>query len=133
MPLQNATILDGAAVTAAGGTSKTLAPDGFTVTNGIHLSDFSVADFRTRPNVTAKNRPAVYNKTTGKWKKGKRELVISHPIILADGSVEYPLVRIEIEDHPETTDAQITKLMVWAAQVFIDADFTNFCKYGSLS
>lgn len=133
MGLQNATILDGATISAAGGTSKTLSVDGIPVTNGIHLSDFSVADLRVRPNVTAKNRPAAYNKTTAKWTKGKRESVFAFPKILADGSIEYPLVRIEVEDHPEMTDAELTKMFCWAAQVFFDPDFVNFMKYGSLA
>lgn len=133
MGLQNATILDGATVGATGGTSKTLSVDGIPVTNGIHLSDFSVADLRTRPNVTAKNRPAAYNKSTAKWTKGKRELVLTFPKILADGSIEYPLVRIEIEDHPEQSDAELIKMFTWASQAFIDTDFTNFMKYGSLA
>lgn len=133
MGLQNATVLDGATISATGGSAKTLSVDGIPVTNGIHLSDFSVADLRTRPNVTAKNRPAAYNKSTAKWTKGKREIVLTFPKILADGSIDYPLVRIDIEDHPECTDAELTKMFVWASQVFSDPDFTNFIKYGSLA
>lgn len=133
MGLQGATIMDGATISATGGTSKTLSVDGIPVTNGIHLSDFSVTDLRVRPNVTAKNRPAAYDKSTGKWRKGKRELVITIPKLLADGSIEYPLIRIEIEDHPENTDAELVKLFTWASQIFFDADFTNFVKYGSMA
>lgn len=133
MGLANATLMSGGTLSVTGGTSKTYAPDGVNVANGIHLADFSVTDARIRPSLTAKNRPAAYDKTKGVWVRGKRECVLTIPKVLASGITEFPNVRIIIEDHPEMTDAELTTLLGLAGQIFFDTDFTNYVKYGSLA
>lgn len=131
MGVRNATILTGATLAATGGTSSTLSVTGVTVPNGVQIADFSVADFRIRPVVTVRSRvPALLK--DGTWSKSKQQVSITIPKILANGSTTFPVRRIEIEDHPEMTDAEVTKLNQWAAQILFDADFTNFVKQGSL-
>lgn len=132
MGLQNATILDGATLSATGGTSKTLTIDGQQVTNGIHLADASVADYRTRPNVTAKVKQYTLN-SDGLYGKGKRSLTLTMPKILSSGKQGFPCIRIEMEDFPEMSDTEQNKLLVWAGQILFDADFTAFWKTGSLA
>lgn len=129
--MSTVTLLSGATSAATGGTSKAFTTDGVAVANGQHFTDFSGTDFRVRPSITLKNRPAVYNKATGKWKKGKRELTLTHPKVLADLSIEYPLFRIEIEDHPEMTIAELILLIANGVQMAYDAELTAFCQYGS--
>lgn len=132
MSLNGATILAGATLSATGGTAKTYLPDGLAVTNGLHLQDTSVADYRVRPNMTVKNRQPTYNPVTNVWTKSKRSIALTHPFISTDLKMQYPVARIEFELHPEMTDAMIDALMSQAAQLCFDPDFTGFYKLGNL-
>lgn len=132
MPLQSASILNGATISATGGTSVTLSPDGQQVVNGVHLIDASVTDYRVRPNITARTRnPAL--QSDGYYGKGRRSMTITQPKVLANGKQGFPCFRLELEDFPEMTQAEIDKLKIWAAQCIMDADFTAFWYTGSLS
>lgn len=92
MGLQNGTILDGATVSATGGTSKTLTTDGLQVTGGIHLIDASVTDYRTQPNITAKNKQPVLQ-ADGYYGKRKRTMSLAFPKVLSSGKQGFPLDR----------------------------------------
>jgi len=130
MGLQNATILDGTTVGFTGGTAHTMSPDGLQIVNGIHLIDASVADFRTRPSLTAKTKqPSLL--PDGVYGKGKKSMTLTMPKILTSGKQEFPNFRLELADHPEMSQAEIDKLKIWACQCIMDADFTSFWYTGS--
>lgn len=132
MPIQNSTVIAGATPSITGGTPFTLTIDGTQVKSGIHVADASVADFRIRPNATFKSRMPL-KKADGTYQKGKNSVTFARPKILADlKTVDYPLVRIELEYSAESTDAEIVALMNQGAQFLFDADFTAFFKTGSL-
>lgn len=132
MPIQNSTVLAGATVSATGGTAFTLTVDGQQIKSGVHVADASVADFRIRPNATFKARMPV-KLANGSYQKGKNSVTFVRPKVLADAkTVDYPLVRIELEYSAESTDAEITALMNQGAQFLFDTDFTAFFKTGSL-
>lgn len=131
MPIQNSTLLSGATLSAAGGTPFTLTVDGTQVKSGVHVADASVADFKTRPNATFKARMPS-KKADGSYQKGKNSVTFVRPKVLANGVVDYPLVRIDVEYSAESTDAEIIALMNQGAQLLFDADFTSFFKTGSL-
>lgn len=133
MGVQNGTILTGATISASGGTSSTLTIDGLTVTNGIHIADMAVTDSRVRPHITLKTIPAPLDPVTKKYGKGKRSAVITMPRTNSDGLPGFPVVRISIEDFPEMSDAEVTKLLDWAAQLLFDSDYRPFFKTGSLA
>lgn len=133
MGLQNATILDGGTVATTGGTSKTLTPDAMPIVGGIHLIDASVADIRTRPTVTCKVKQPKVDQATGKWSGGWKQLTLTFPKILADGSQKFPSIYIKLADHPEMVTAEYEKFIIWAAQCLRDADFDSFWKTGSLA
>lgn len=133
MGLQNATILDGGTVATTGGTSKTLTTDAMPVTGGVHLIDASVTDIRTRPTVTCKVKQPSVDSKTGKWSSGWKQATLTFPKILADGTQKFPSLYIKLADHPEMTDAEYEKMIIWGAQVLRDADFNSFWKPGSLA
>lgn len=134
MGIQNASILTGATISATGGTSSTLVPTGLTIANGIQVQDQSGTDARLFPTCTYINRPAQYNRATKTWSKGKRTGKIVIPRLMTDGSIEYPLGEVRIEDFPEMTDAERLKILTWLAQmVGFDADFTAFFLKGNIS
>lgn len=131
MPISGATLLSGATLSATGGTSKTFSKVGETITNGVKVTDLSVTDSRVRPTITCINRPAVLS-SLGKYSKGKRTAKLVMPKILTDTSIQFPLIEIRIEDHPEMSDAEVTALLTYAGQLCFDADFQNFMKYGTI-
>lgn len=132
MPLQNASIQDGATIGVTGGTTVTLSTDGLQVPSGIHLIDASVTDYRTRPNVTCRNKVPVLQ-PDGTYGKGRRTMALAFPKVLASGKQGFPCIRIELEDFPEMSQAEIDKMRNWAAQVLTDSDFISFWQTGSLA
>lgn len=131
MPISGATLLLGGTVSATGGTSKTFTDVGETIKNGKKVTDLSVTDARVRPTITCVNRPAALN-SVGKYiSKDKRTAKLVFPKLLADGSLAFNVREIRVEDHPETTDAEKVNQDSYAAQVFCDADFTQFIRNGS--
>lgn len=127
MALRNATILTGATISATGGTASTLKATGLVVTGGVQVCDFGVADIRLRPTITFKSRPAQLQRD-GSWSKQKVDYTIRQPKLLADGSTVVNFASGTISVHPETTDAELTKLISWNCQINFDADFTDFVK-----
>lgn len=132
MGLNNSTILAGTTLSAAGGVSKTYTEDGTVVANGKHFIDTSVTDYRVIPGLTVKVRPSVYVRSTKTFTKGLKRATFTIPFVDTTGAIQYPLIRIEIEDHPEMTAAMYTALEERAAQYLFDADFTNFRRYGAM-
>lgn len=132
MSLQNATIATGVtSITVTGGAAVTLSTDGQSVVGGIHLIDAAGTDFRTRLNLTCKNKnPAL--QSDGSWGMGKKSITVTKPKILSSGVQKFPNMRIELTDHPEMTPAEITALKELAVQAIWDADFTAFWSNGSL-
>lgn len=130
MGLQNGTILDGATVSASGGTSKTLVPDGVEVVSGVHLIDSSNADVTTQLSITAKSKPASFDTKTGKWAKSKNSMTATIPQVI-DTVQEFPSVYITFSSHPKQTASEKLRLRAIAAQLLVDPDFTSFWDTGS--
>ena len=131
MPIQGSTILTGATISATGGTTSTLTLTGAEVKHGLQVADVGVADFRVRPFINFKQKQPVLHGT--KYNKGRNEAMACMPKILASGEIAFPLVRLILEPHPEQTDAEVTKLLTWAAQLAYSSAFANFFKLGSLA
>lgn len=130
MGITNATLLSGATINVSGGTAKTFNSDGFVVPNGIHVVDIGDADYRTRMNLTLKNRnPVLVN---GKFSKAKRWMTTVKPQVEADGSISFNVIRSEIEFSTTFPAADYTDLLKMHAQMFVDADFSSFLTIGSL-
>lgn len=132
MALNNSVIKAAAtSLSVTGGTDVTFKVNGQTVANGIQLHNEGQADFRIRENLTAKNRPPVAGKD-GAYTKGKQQVTLVMPKLLASGAITYNLFRGELEVHPETTAAEKLDLKLRGAQIMSDADFDGFWAFGSL-
>lgn len=132
MGLQNASILAGATISASGGTAQSFVPDGVEVKNGVHLVDSSVADFRTRPSLTAKtNQPTTL--PDGSFSKDKRVMTYAEPFIDSKGNVQYNYIQVVRRIHPESPASRGTDLLTKGAQLCVDTDFTAFWALGSLA
>jgi hypothetical protein len=69
----------------------------------------------------------------GVYSKGRRSLVCTIPKVLASGKTVFPLIRIEVEDHPETSAAELAALVSIGVNVLVDTDFANFWSTGSVA
>lgn len=132
MPINGATLLEGATCAATGGTSKTYAANGAVVKNGVQIIDTSVTDARVRPSVSVSSRMATLQ-TNGKWSYERREILCVRPKILADGSIGFNSVRVLVNFHPESSAAEIDELYDMGAQPLFDADFATFRTIGTLA
>lgn len=131
MPINGASIPVGATWTPSGGSAKTYTSDGITVANGVHLIDASVTDFRVRPQMTLKTKVPTLD-SLGNYSKGRRSLVCTIPKVLASGKTVFPLIRIELEDHPELSAAEVATLVSIGVNTLVDADFATFWSTGSV-
>lgn len=130
MGFQSLTLLVGATPSFAGGTTKTFVPDGLTVAGGIHVVDSSVADFRLRPQITAKTRNP--KQVNGGYTKDMREILLVRPTLDSLGQVQFNYLRIQRALHPEYLAADAADMLVQGAQLFVDTDLTSFYSVGSL-
>lgn len=135
MGVQNATLLVGGTVATTGGTSTAFVPNGATISGGIQIVDSVNTNAVTRASITLKTiKSAVFDMITGLFTgKTKRQIQLVRPKVLASGRVVFPLVRIEVEAHPENTDAEVSALLSEGAQLLADSDFVSFWKIGSIS
>lgn len=133
MGLQNATLMVGAVVSSTGGTSTAFVPNGVSVANGIQVVDSTNTNAVTRASITFRTiKSAAIDVVTGLFTgKTKRQVQLVRPKVLANGQVKFPLIRIEIETVPDSTDAEVTALLAEGAMLLSDSDFTSFWKIGS--
>lgn len=133
MGIANATILVGGTVSTAGGVSTAFVPNGAQVAGGIQVVDSTNTNAVTRASLTFRTiKQAVLDTVSGLFTgKIKRQVQLVRPKVLSSGRVVFPLVRIELEFHPDSTDAEISALMSEGAQLLVDSDFISFWKIGS--
>lgn len=117
--------------TVTGGTDKIFSADGQTVQNGIHMADGSTADFRVRPHVTFKNRNP-QKQTDGTYSKGKREAILTIPILKANGTVAFNTWRYSQEYDPEVPVATEKDGRFMMAQILFDAETESFNSVGAI-
>lgn len=131
MALSNATLLDGATISATGGTTVNFAPSGKDVKDGVEIVDVGATDYTTRCSISLRVKMPTYNSTTVTWSKGKRMISLIMPKTLASGETVFPVVRIEVEDHPEQTSDERLEMRKRAAQILTDSDFDQYFSTGS--
>lgn len=131
MPLKGATLNEGATPAFTGGSAVTY---GSTASNGngVLTAVTTVTDYRVRPSTLHTVKLPAYDPATGKYGKQKNSLVHKRPKLDTDGSIVFPLVRIDIETHPIQSAAEVQALWDWIAQIATDADYANFRATGSL-
>lgn len=129
MPVTIKTGATGFTVTA--GTDKVYSPDGQTVANGIHMADAATADFRVRPHVTFKNRNP-QRQTDGTYSKGKREVILTIPILKANGTIGFNTWRYSQEYDPEISAAVEKDGRFQMAQFLFDSEVETFNSSGAI-
>lgn len=134
MPISGMTILNNSTAQAAptGGTPVTLTENGVAITNGKSVADAGNTNFLTRLFAYFRNKPPV-KQPDKSYSKGKRTGTIVQPKLIASGEYVNNLIRIEMEVHPESSDAEMTSLMFNGSQLLSDPDTSSFWKSGSLA
>lgn len=117
--------------TATGGSPIVFTTDGQTVVNGKHFHVAAETDFRTRTNVSVKNRNPV-RQPDGTYSKGKRQVTLTKPYIKADGTVVYNVERYESEVDPETPAADALNNRRLLTQLLFDSEMEEFHTAGTL-
>lgn len=131
MPLTSAVVKNGAtAMTPTGGTDQTFTPDGQTVANGIHIADAAQTDFRIRDNVTLKSKQPTLA-ADGTYSKSKRSATLVLPRTLPNGKPSFPLIRMEVEAHPDLAASVEQELRMKGAQMLTSSHFSAFWVTGS--
>lgn len=133
MAINGAVLKFGATLGTTGGTDVTFTQTGTQIPFGIETVDTTTSDPRLRKRITCSSRSSTYDSATNTWQKDKRDMRVSTPKALADGSVVFPLVRTAVELHPEMSDAEIDSLLSLAAQMLTSTAYRNFIKYGSIA
>lgn len=135
MSITNATLMVGATYSPTGGTSTAFGPNGAKVDGGIQIVDTVNTNAVTRAMITFRNiKQAVLDMVTGTYiGKTRRSGQLVRPKVLASGRVVFPLIRVELETHPEMSDAEVVALLNEGAALLTDADFVPFWKIGSLA
>lgn len=113
---------DGGTTATTGGTDQTFDRTSTPVTNGYEYADSSETNHLARQKVvlTARNPSA---QADGSWSKHKAKGQFVFPITLADGTVVYNLVRVEVEYHPEASAANVAELREMGAQILTSSAF----------
>jgi hypothetical protein len=124
-------LLDGGTTTTAGGAAQDFDRTSTPVTNGYEYADVSEADHLARQKVilTARN-PSLQN--DGSWSKHKAKGQFVLPITLADGTISYQVIRVEVEYHPEASAANVAELREMGAQIAISSAFDDLFIAGTL-
>lgn len=117
MGANNFTIKSAAtAITVTGGTDVTYSETAKQVPNGLESSVATVADFRVRPLAEFVNRQPVLQ-ADGSYSKAKRTMKLVQPTVLTTGKMNFNVVRVSVEYHPDTTEAELLEMRLRAAQL----------------
>lgn len=131
MAITNATLVTGATISVSGGITANFTPSGTVVADGVEIVHSEEADYRIRTRISFRAKMPSYNSVTATYSKGKRFVLLTVPKILASGETIFPVIRIEVDDHPEMTAAERLEHRKKAAQVLCGANFELFFSTGS--
>jgi hypothetical protein len=117
-----------------GGTATVFNEDGTPVATGVRVSDSVETDLRLKKHITFKNRNAQLQ-SDGTFSKARKDIVVTIPFELADGTISYQVVRLSVEFHPEysATAGNLDNLRHFGAQVLLDAETDDYFDHGSVS
>lgn len=134
MGLKTMSLLAGATITPSGGSALVFAEDGQMIQNGVHLIVPADTDYQTRRQLTAKvKQPTLDPKTRTYTGKDKKSISYTQPVVLADGTISFAVLRVEREVPPSMSAANALEMLKIGAQICVDADLADFWANGGLS
>lgn len=133
MALNGSTVLVAGTCSATAGTSKVYTLNGQNIKNGVQVIDASETNALIRSSMTFRSVDGQYDANAKKFSQDRREVTITRPRILTDGSLDFPSIRIIYTGNREITPTELDILYSQAAQVMFDSDFEAFRKSGSIA
>lgn len=130
MSISTASILKDGTVATTGGTAQAFTSLGDTLNQ--HNAYFDGSDFLTRSecNFTVK-APKISASAPNGYTQARSTVIMKVPLALDNGSNTVNTIKIEFSSDVETTDAEKQTMIVYAAQLLHDTDFSAFWKSGS--
>jgi hypothetical protein len=122
---------DATGLSVTGGSAATFSSDGLEVKNGIHVSDDTETDLTIVPHATFKNKPHALQ-SDGTWSKGRRDINLTQPLLLASDKISYQVARVQMELHPEWSEAEVKEFRYRLAQFIIDSETDAFWYKGTV-
>lgn len=118
---------------APGAGTVVLKKDSVMISNGAHFVFAGDTNPGTRRSITVKHRAPQVNPKTGRFGKSKHEMSVIMPELSIDNVAEFPLIRVTIENSPNTTDPESTmeKLISIAFQMLVASAGEDWRKYGT--
>lgn len=132
MAINNAVLKSAGTLSVSGGTDITFKLTGLEVKGGNAFVDAASTDVRTRKQIIARSNPARVL-PSGKWSKDKRELTVTIPKVLADGTQDFQSSRVDFNLLAESTAADLLELKTLTAQAVISALFADYWQTGAIS
>lgn len=133
MSLESMSVLKDGTVSTTGGTATTALlqnRDQAGVT--LLIDDGSELLVQPKINFTARS-PRESNGAPNGFTQRRAKAHLEFPVILDNGNRTINTIKLELAADVEMTDAEIESMLVYAAQVIADSDFSDFWKRGSLS
>jgi hypothetical protein len=130
MSIKTLSMLSGCTVAAAGGSAMPFVPYGKVIANGTSVMNVTEPSYQLRNVCTfSVKHPTV--QADGELSKFNKKGTYLMPFTLASGKIVYPIIRIQMEDHPEMTAAEITEFRLRGVQLLNDPDLVAFWETGS--
>lgn len=131
MSLTAASILKDGTIGVTGGTATAFTRISGDLNQANVVFDGTTILSRTE-GVFARKSPKVSSSSPDGYTQARRSVLLKIPQVLADGSLTYDTVKIEMSRSVETTAADVLTYRGIAAQVLSDSDFDEFWEEGSL-
>jgi len=133
MSLSNASVLSGATMAPSGGTALPFVTAGIQGNkNPIYCTDDT--DLRTRRSIVCTTKePSVSSGAPNGYTQARAKAIFKAPLELDNGNITVNTLTVELAYDVETTQAELTEMLVIGSQICSDADFLDFFKNLNLS
>ncbi len=133
MAISTSSILVDGTVATTGGTATSVIQKGNTLDQVVVVLDDG-SEFINQTTVTFSIKdPKVNTGAPNGYTQARSNAKITKPLALDNGNRTVNSVNIQLSVDHETTDAEIQNLLVTAAQLLVDSDFSDFWKKQSFS
>lgn len=132
MSIENASILVDGTVATTGGTATTMLIK--SSQNGQHVILDDSSEFVNNVNISFTTKePKVNSGSPSGYTQARSTCTMKYPLLLDNGNRTVNTLSLSLAVDQETTDAEIQSMLVAAAQMLHDSDFSDFWKKQALS
>lgn len=127
----SAILVDGTVATTGGTSTSFIDKGGSLEVQKLILDDSS--EFAAQTSLTFSiKEPKISSSAPNGFTQARNTVKVMKPLALDNGSATVNTVTLQLSVDPETTDAEVENLLVTAAQLLHDSDYSAFWKKQSL-